>query len=117
MDIRERVNEVIIGIVTGRILETFDEFYDENVVINEDGLSEQVGKATNRAYKEKFLNGLDAFHGAKATSVVVDGHKAAVEWKIEITPKGGSRMTLKQLAFQTWGDGKIIHETNYRLLP
>ena len=115
MDIREQVNEVIIGIITGKILETFDEFYDENVVIYENGLNDKTDKATMRAHKERFLNGLEAFHGAKATSVVVDGHKAAVEWRIEITPKGGKRMTLNRLAFQTWGNGKIIHETNYHL--
>ena len=112
MDIRERVNEVIIGIVTGKISETFDQYYDDNVVINENGMTEKVGKATNRVH---FLQGLETFHSAKAISVVVDGHKAAVEWIFEITPKGGKRITLNQLALQIWRNGKILHETYYSL--
>lgn len=117
MNIREQVNEVIIGIVTGQILETFDKYYDEKVVIHDHSLSEQENKASIRAHKERFLKDLDAYHGARATSVVVDGHKSAVEWRVEITPKDGKRITLNQLAFQTWKNGKIIKETIYHLLP
>ena len=50
MDIRKDVQGVIDGILTGKILDTFDKYYADKVVMSENGADERVGKATNRQY-------------------------------------------------------------------
>jgi ketosteroid isomerase-like protein len=112
MGIRSNVQAVIDGILRGDILGIFDHYYAEDVVMSENGMDERVGKAANRAYEEQFVSGVE-FHGAEVGVVVVDGDHAAVEWTFEFTPKGGARVKQRQVALQTWKDGKIVREVFY----
>ncbi len=112
MTTREKVQAVIDGISRGDILGTFDQYYADDVVMSENGITERVGKAVNRRYEEQFVSGVQ-FHSAKVGAVLVDGDLAAVEWSLEFTPKGSRRLTQKQVAIQTWKHGKIVRETFY----
>jgi ketosteroid isomerase-like protein len=112
MSVRERVREVIDGILSGDILGTFDRYYADDVVMSENGADERVGKAANRAYEEAFVNGVE-FHGASVGAVLVDGDRAAVEWTFDLTPKGGERVQQRQVTVQEWRDGKVVRETFY----
>jgi ketosteroid isomerase-like protein len=112
MNIRESVQNVIDGILAGKILETFDRYYADDVVMSENGANPRAGKAANRDYEEQFVNNVE-FHAAIVGAVLVDGDHAAVQWTLEFTPKGGSRVVQRQVALQTWRDGKIVREDFY----
>ena len=112
MSIRDNVQAVIDGILAGKILETFDQYYAEDVIMTENGASERVGKAANRVYEEAFINGVE-FHGAAVGRVLIEGDLAAVEWTFDLTPNGGERVTQKQVAMQTWKDGQVVREDFY----
>jgi hypothetical protein len=112
MDLRTNVQAVIDGILAGQILETFDAYYADDVVMTENGIHERVGKAVNRTYEEEFVNGV-TFHNAEVGRVLVDADHAAIEWTLEFTPKGGDRVVQKQVALQTWRDGKVAREDFY----
>jgi ketosteroid isomerase-like protein len=113
MSIKAQVQSVIDGILKGKILETFDAYYTDDVVMSENRTEERVGKAVNREYEIKFLDSIQEFHGAQVGRVVVDGDHAAVEWSFDITFKDGNRVKMQQVAVQTWKDGKIIREDFY----
>ncbi len=113
MSTRNHVQAVIDGILAGKILETFDAHYAENVVMSENKKEERVGKATNREYELQFLGNIQEFHGAKVGRILVDGDHAAVEWTFDVTFKGGNRVVMEQVAVQTWKDGKIVREDFY----
>ena len=113
MSVKNQVQAVIDGILTGKILETFDAYYADNVVMSENLKDERVGKAANREYELKFLDNVQEFHGAKVGRVIVEGDHAAVEWTFDVTFKGGNRVAMQQVAVQTWKDGKIIREDFY----
>jgi ketosteroid isomerase-like protein len=112
MNTRACVQSVIDGIRAGRLLKTFDAWYADDVVMSENGMTERVGKAVNRQYEEQFENSVE-FHAARVGAVIVDGERAAVEWTFELTPKGGKRTVQKQVAVQTWKNGKIVREDFY----
>ena len=112
MSTRANVQAVIDGILKGDILGTFDLWYADDVVMSENGADERVGKAANRAFEEAFVGGVD-FHGAEVGTVLVDGDHSAVEWTFDFTPKGGERVVQKQVALQTWRDGKVAREVFY----
>ena len=112
MSIRENVQAVIDGTMRGEILETFEKYYAEDVVMSENGVEDRVGKDENRKFEEMFVGNVE-FHAASVGRVVVDGDQAAVEWVFEMTPKGGERITQRQVAFQTWKDGKVVREVFY----
>ena len=112
MSIRNDVQAVIDGILKGEILETFDRFYADDVVMSENGIDERVGNAACREYEVAFVNGV-TFHGAEVGSVLIDGDQAAIEWTLDFTPNGGDRLVQKQVAVQQWKDGKVARETFY----
>ncbi len=112
MDNRANVQAVIDGILKGEILETFDRYYADGVIMSENGVDERVGKSACRAYEEAFVNGV-TFHGAEVGEVLVDGDRSVVEWVFDLTPNGGDRTFQKQAAVQTWRDGQIVREVFY----
>lgn len=73
MSIQKQVQAVIDGIVAGKLLETFDAYYADNVVMSDNGTEERVGKAANREHEQKFIGMVQEFHGAKAGRILVDG--------------------------------------------
>jgi len=113
MSINNQVQAVIDGVRAGKVLETFDAYYADDVVMSENRKNERVGKAANRKYELQFLENVQEFHGAQVGRVIVDGDHAAVEWTFDITFKGGNRVNMQQVAVQTWKDGKIAREDFY----
>jgi len=112
MDIRKNVQAVIDGVLAGKILETFDRWYADDVLMSENGMEDTRGKSANRAREEAFVANVTV-HGASVGAVIVDGDHAAVEWTMDVTPKGGARATMRQVAVQQWRDGKVVRETFY----
>ena len=113
MSVKTQVQAVIDGIKAGKILETFDAYYADDVVMTENRKDERIGKAANRKYEIEFLNNVQEFHGAQVGRVIVDGDHAAVEWTFNLTFKGGNRVTMQQVAVQTWKNGKVVREDFY----
>ncbi len=112
MGIESNVRDVIEGIQSGKILETFDLFYGNDVVMSENGANERVGFGACRAYEVGFVENAE-FHAVSVGRTIVEGNDAAVEWTFEFTPKGGARMVQKQVSLQSWKDGKIVREDFY----
>lgn len=114
MAFQDNVQAVIDGIKAGRILETFDHYYADDIVMSENGDAPRVGKAENRAYEEQFVSAV-TFHDAQVHRVIIDeaNHQAAVEWTFDFTPHGGERVIQKQVAVQTWLNGQVVQETFY----
>jgi hypothetical protein len=116
MSLREHVDELNGMILQGQILDAFDKFYAEDVVMEEDG-DKREGFDENRAYEEQFVSALQEFHAGEVLSVAVneDEGVAAVEWYMDMTLEGAGRVELQQVALQRWEDGKVVHERFYKL--
>lgn len=115
MDVKNLVNEMNGMIMQGKLLDAFEEFYDENVVMQENNEEPRVGKDANREYEKKFVDSISEFHGANIEAVGVDedNNKTLVQWEMDVTFKGGERKKMKQVAVQQWENGKIIREQFY----
>jgi ketosteroid isomerase-like protein len=113
--IKESIDHLNGQIMQGNILGAFDELYADDVVMQENNDEPRVGKASNRAYEEKFVASLEGFHGAEIRSVNVNETEgtSTVEWMMDVTIKEAGRMKLEQVAAQRWKDGKIVSERFY----
>jgi len=110
----QKLNEMILQ---GKILQAFDKYYAEDIVMEEDG-KRREGKAANREYEEQFVNSLEEFHAAeiKARGVDEDNRVTFSEWENEMALEGVGRVEQKQIAVRTWNDeGQITHEKFYKL--
>ena len=115
--LNERDQELNDMILQGEILEAFDKFYADDIVMEEDG-KERVGKEANREYEEQFVNSLEAFHSGevKARGVDEDNNVTFSEWENDMTLEGVGRVQQKQVSVRTWNDdGQITHEKFYKL--
>ena len=71
------------------------------------------GKAANREREVAFVNAMHAF---EVGPVMAGGDQTAYWNRFEFSTSDGQRVDLKQIAWQTWEDGKIIEEHFYRFL-
>lgn len=110
--LQKDVKELNDMILQGKMMEAFDKFYADNVVMQENSEEPRVGKDVNREFEKKFMENVEKFHGIKlnATAFTDDGEIAMNYWDMDITFKGGKRNKSSQVAVQKWKDGKIVKE-------
>lgn len=110
---RKNLLALIEGLTSGRLLEVFDRFYADDVVMSENGEADpnRVGKEKNRAYEKFFVENSEWF-GARIGPVIADGDTTAYEMWMDLAFQG-QRMQRTQWAVQTWKDGRIVREVFY----
>lgn len=115
-DIRKSVDELNQMIQQGKILEAFNKFYADDIVMEEDG-NERVGFEANHEYEKQFVEGVQEFRAAEVKSVAVDEENSVsfVEWHLDFTLEGVGDVEQNQVAVQRWRDGKIYNEKFYKL--
>jgi ketosteroid isomerase-like protein len=97
-------------VLSGKIMEAFEKYYADDVVMQENSEEPRKGKAENRKAEEQFLASVEAFHGASVKASAVNGDVTFSEWEMDVTFKGGTRVTMSQVAVRKWKNGKIVHE-------
>ncbi|KAM9980429.1 hypothetical protein ACTFIZ_004446 [Dictyostelium cf. discoideum] len=106
---KSNLEAVIKGIQNNKILEVFDKYYHDEIVMYENGDStNRVGKAANRKAEESFVNNAK-IHEAKLLKTIIDGNNTAYEMFMDFT-YGEHRIKKSQWAFQQWSNGLIIKE-------
>ncbi|HEY3988357.1 MAG TPA: SnoaL-like domain-containing protein [Acidobacteriaceae bacterium] len=100
-------------VLSGKIMEAFEKYYADDVVMQENSDEPRRGKAANRKAEEDFMSSVEAVNGGKVVASAVNGDVAFSEWEYDFTFKGGKRMKLSQVAVRHWKNGKIVHERFY----
>lgn len=116
-DFTQRDQELNDMILQGEILDAFEKFYADDVVM-EEGDDQRVGKEANREYEKQFVGALEEFHSAEIKSRAVDHDNNATltEWHNEMTLEGAGRIEQKQVSVRYWNDeGQITREKFYQL--
>ncbi len=113
MDLRTNVDQLNQMILEGKILEAFEKFYAEDVVMQDNDYPARVGKDVNRQYEEAFVTGITEFRGAKIIATIISDGLAVTEWWMDFTHKDYGTRSYTQLAVQRWKNGKIIEEKFY----
>ncbi len=119
MALREKVQDLYSKVYGGRLLDAFDQYYGDDVVMQEVGQEPRVGKPANRAYEEQFVGGLTAVHSGVVKALAVDetgpdSGTALIESDMHFDHAAfGPDVRLEQVSVQQWKDGKIVRETFY----
>jgi len=112
-DLKAQVEELNQMILEGKILEAFDKFYADDVVMQDNDYPQRVGKEVNRQYEEAFVGGLTAFRGAKVLNTIISDGIAVVEMWMDFTHKDYGDRNYTQVSVQRWKNGKIVEEKFY----
>ena len=101
------------AILAGDILNAFETYYAEDVVMHENDSQPFTGKSVNRKREEDFVNSIQDFHGARLLGEAVNGDTSYSEWEYDLTFKNGLRVKLQQVAARRWKNGQVSHERFY----
>lgn len=112
-DVAAHEQELNSMILQGKILESFDKFYADDVVMQENLDAPFNGKAFNRKREADWLASVEQFHGAECIGSAVNGDVSYSEWTLDVTYKGGHRVKMSQVAARRWKNGQIVHERFY----
>jgi len=108
--LEQELNQLVLQ---GQILPAFDRFYADHVVMQENNSPPSVGKATNRAREQQFVDSIAQFHHAALLGSATSGDRSFSEWVMDVTFKSGIRVRLEQVAVRKWEHGQIVHERFY----
>jgi hypothetical protein len=112
-DLKTKVDQLNQMVLEGKILDAFEKFYADDVVMQDNDYPARVGKEMNRQAEEAFVNGLTEFRGARVLNTIVSDDIAATEWWFDYTHKDYGSRNYRQLAVQRWKNGRIVEEKFY----
>ena len=102
-----RLNELVIQ---GKLLDAFEMYYDDEVVMQENEQPPTIGKDANRQREQNFLNGILEFRNAEVLHSAVNDKVSFVIWKYDYTHKELGIRDYQQVSVQHWNNGKIVRE-------
>lgn len=100
-------------ILEGRILDAFEQYYADDVVMQENADTPTHGKDANRTREEEFVDSIEAFHGAELLATAVGDDLSFGEWMMDVTLKGVGRVKLEQVSVRRWRHGLVAEERFY----
>ena len=110
----EKISTVNDLILQGKAMEAYEEFYHQDVVMQENDLPVVTGKDANRKREEEFFAAITEFRSAKVISVAIgENNTTMVEWHMDYTHKDWGIKNYTQVAVQIWKNGQIINEKFY----
>jgi len=113
MNIEENVKNLNQLVLEGKMMDAFEKYYADDVVMQEINMEPTVGKDANREREIKWLEGITDFRGAEVKNIAIGNNVSMVEWFMDYSHKEYGDVKMSQVAVQTWEDGKIVKELFY----
>ena len=113
---RNNVEKLNLLIKEGKIMEAFEKYYGEDVIIQVNGNPQVNGKVENRKREMIFLQEINKLNSAEINSVTFGGegdNVSMTEWAITIENDIGEQKIIYRVNVQHWKDDKIINEKLY----
>lgn len=111
--LRQQIDALNAMILSGKAMEAFEQFYADDVVMQENDQPPTIGKAANRKREEEFFSKITEFRGATVEAVTAGDNVTMVLWHNDYTHADWGKRTYHQVAVQEWKNGKIVRERFY----
>ena len=109
IEISTRDRQLNEGMIRGETVEAFEEFYDEEVSMQENNEEPTITKDANRKRERAFASKLKHCEFELINSVVGDNVSFS-QWKITLTFDNDQQRVRSQVAVRAWKNGKVLHE-------
>lgn len=113
--LQERVNDLIGYIQQGKIIQAMQEFYDDDISMQENNNPPVVGKTANIEREKQFVAYVKAWKSFNIRAVGIDEVRgiALIQSDFEFEAVDGKTIKYDQVSVQQWRDGRIVHEKFY----
>ncbi len=114
MTYAERTQDIYNQMMQGKLLDAFDQYYGENVVMT-DSNGTREGKVAAREYEVQFVNMIKEVHGMEVLNIVSDEQTGVVfhQSTMDVTFQDGNRVQMEQVGVQQWEGDFIVNEKFY----
>lgn len=109
-NLKQNITTLNDMILQGRVMEAFDKFYHDDVVMQENDAAPMIGKSANRQREEEFHSSIIDFRREEVLDVAVGDNVTMVKWAYDYTHKDWGEKKYTQVSVQHWVDGKIVRE-------
>jgi hypothetical protein len=106
----EKISDLNDLVLQGKVLEAFDIYYHDDVIMQENESPPTVGKAANRKREEDFFSSITEFRNVKPLKITIGEEITMVQWYYDYTHKDWGVRNYTQVSVQEWKNGKIIKE-------
>jgi len=112
MDLHSNVNGLVDMLKSGQMLDAFEKYYADDVVMQENNEPPRVGKIKNREFEKDFISNIEAVHDSRIKHIAYNPSEnvAMIESYFDATLKGAGRVQMEEVSVQTWKNDKIVHE-------
>ena len=119
MNYSEKAKDIQEKLSIGKLMDAFEQYYHEDVVMIEANGERREGKTANREAEKKFLASVQEWHGGGVVAIASNEEEGItmVESWMDVTYQGGMRMKAEQIARQKWQGDQIIEERFYYNVP
>ncbi len=103
----------------GQMMEAFEKYYADNVVMVEATGDVFEGKDANRKRGQEFMASIQAMHGGGVGAISsneAEGITMSESW-IDATFEGRGRMKMEEVSVKKWEGDQIVHERFYYNMP
>jgi hypothetical protein len=112
-NLQQRLNDLFGYIRQGKIIEAMNEFYDKDIVMQENTNPPTKGLDANIEREKKFMSGVKELKGFIITASGVGDKVTFYESTSDIVTTGGVLVHVEQVSVAKWKNGKIVHERFY----
>jgi len=119
MSYLEKARDLQAKIGNGQLWEAFEQYYADNVQVQEPVGEIRNGKEAQREAIQQWFGMVKEMHGGGCTSITSDeenGITTAATWT-DITFQDGRRTKMEEVAVQKWEGDQIVHERFYYMMP
>ena len=115
MSYLNKAKELNQMIFSGQILDAFEKYYHQDVLMIEATGESWEGKELNRKREKEFVESVQEIHGGGIEGITSNEQDSTtmVESWMDVSFQDGNRMKLEQVAVQRWQGDQIIKERFY----
>ncbi len=115
----ERAQDMYNQVLSGKLMDAFEKYYHQDVVMIEASGDTCKGKDANRKREKEFLESVKEWHGGGVVSITSNEEEGVsmVESWIDVTYQDGRRGKMEEIARQKWEGDQIIEERFYYNMP
>lgn len=108
-----RVLELNQWVAEGRALDAMDEFYAEDVSMQENTAPPTVGRTANLEREKAFMANVAEWKRYEVVSAAAKDDRTFTETIMEFITQDGTEVTMEQVTRAVWSEGRIVDERFY----
>ena len=112
-NLQQRLQGLLDHIRSGKIIEAMNEFYDRDIVMQDNATPPTKGLAANIEREKQFLSGVKEWKGFDVKASAAGDNVTFYECTMDFIATNGQPVHMEQISVARWNNGKIVHERFY----